>query len=658
MRLIILLIAAAALSAETTPTAEVSEFQRALDAGRSNDASGALDKLIAERAPTDGKPRQDPLLNALFGRLYLAADEPDPAAIFLDNTPLTLLPATLRASTALDHGRALELRGERAAALAAYRDASNASAVEADRRRAIFGIARQLLADQPSAARDQVAAIASGAATADRWEARYITAIADSLLGDQAKAEQSAQLAWADAVYAPARDLAPLHVATLRAALAAARKDPAGELAMLSVTHGLRLFASAALSAQLPVCGERGIKQSDYVIFGFVAGPYGTNNIFPVAASRPEVVASFTDALAGTSPIKDAKSNGPSGTAFTVACRNTAEERLVAKPAPNDPLVEWFVRNGLYPASASSESEDEHLNAVADRIDSLAARFGTNSLMLVYPRWQMMTMLESRARQGDPVTPGQLKSLGTQIGLGLRRAGAPEWMARLMETRADYVQAAAAFRENPQELPAILALVRDQLLRTPPRLVRQFVNEMLSQFKDDWPAPVSHLVVDLNAHVAPGLSGFERQAWLLTVSHAEHQLGDEVKAREMVKSAGVSGDSCFLGDSGGKLLEQHFSYKDYPLDLISAEQEGAVLFEFGLSQAGTPTGHRIIYSLPSNLFDAPSAKGLATIRFTPQQRSGRSVACSGFTQPILWRIEENDNFSIPTLTPDTSGPTT
>ncbi|HEX6660639.1 MAG TPA: hypothetical protein VF067_02070, partial [Sphingomicrobium sp.] len=213
MRMFVLFLAALALSAEAPPP-EVQQFDQAIQQSHLKEAAAAIDKLIALRTPVDGQPHQDPLLNALLGRLYLAAHQEAGAEAYLTRAPLGSLPATSRAATALALGRALELRGKRIAALEAYRNAFNSAGTRSERRGAQLGIARQLLITEPQSVPAEVRDIANGPAAPDRWEARYLLALVSSLSGDQQSAARFSDEAWADSASARPGDLAPLHVGT------------------------------------------------------------------------------------------------------------------------------------------------------------------------------------------------------------------------------------------------------------------------------------------------------------------------------------------------------------------------------------------------------------------------------------------------------------
>ena len=105
------------------------------------------------------------------------------------------------------------------------------------------------------------------------------------------------------------------------------------------------------------------------------------------------------------------------------------------------------------------------------------------------------------------------------------------------------------------------------------------------------------------------MAGRERQAWLRRLADAQRSLGKNGDASRTLASAGFERDLCVMGNSQPKLLEQHFSYSDYPPGLIAGEQEGSVLFDFNLSPSGAIAGERIVYSLPAGIFRRPERQG-------------------------------------------------
>jgi len=651
VRSLFLLIAAATLSAEAPAPADLQRFEHGLTTFDLPQARAVVDKLIHERVPSDGKPRLDPLLNGMIGQLYLLARQPALAAIYLDHAPVAELPPLIRAATAYDHGRTLDLQGDHTAALQAYREAAAASDSDDQRRRANIRIANDLLPQDPAIVRKELLPIANGPPEPERWEARYLLAISSSLVGDGASALQWADQAWADAPTAPLEDLASLRVQMLRAGLAAAANDTATERAMLTAANGLAATVTSSLSSQLPVCGDSGLSPSDFVIFGFASGPFQIRQLVPIAASRPSAVLPFEAALASTSPITQNNGDTPVCTVFTVRCRTVVSPFFLAKQPSADPLTEWAVEHGLYLASAFDESDDQHLSAVQKWIDALSSRFGPESPLLVMPRWQLLTIMQERAFAGDSVLPGEVTALRNQVVSGLRRAGAPEWLASTVEAPTQFEQLAKVRGGSPshgdQEMET---LFRKQFTQMPFDFARTALAGMLTNLHDDWPAPVARLVLDLNAKAPPSLSGRDRQAWQFLVADAQRSLGQDVEARATLLAAGISDEICAANDSEPKLVEQHFSYDDYPSALIVGSQEGAVEFEYGLSPTGTPANPRIIYSLPAGLFDQVSSRGLATIQYKAPSRGGTAVSCQGLTQPIKWQLENSSDMSPPILT--------
>jgi len=653
MRKLLILLAAALLSAEAPPP-ELAGFQQDLQNFDFDEAARVADKIIASRTPADGKPRPDPLVNALLGRIYFGNHEPSVSGVYLDRAPTAALPQLIRSATAFDHGRTLEFRGNRSEAQAAFEEALASSQSEDQRRRSALAVARMRLPSEPAAIRSQLRPLLQGP-SGSRWEAALLLALSSSLEGDIQSAQQFADLAWEDAAKAPLEDAAPMQVLTLRAGLAAAAKNEKAERAMLAASNGLSLMATPDLSGHLPVCGDSGIKPTDFVIFSYVAAPFIGLRLEPVAASRTEIVAPFTDALLGSALVKASDSYAPFGTIFTAACRTLVGLGFAEGGDNADPMLEWFVDHGLYPVSASYDADDQHLNAVSDRIDTLAKRFGKDSALLISPRWQLNNLLELRARAGDNVQPGQLIDLDTQVASGLRSAGAPEWLAAAIEARRK-VQLAAGGTDD-EKVSLIKGMLHDQLFGMPFPIARKSLGGLFGSMKE-WPAAASELLVEVNGRAKSGLSPRERQAWLLGVAKAQRDLGRDKDARATLMSAGVSSDLCVAADEVPALLDQKFSYKDYPHDLIVSQQEGAVMFDFDITPSGTLAGHRIIYSLPSLVFDAASEKGLSTVRYTVPKRNGKAAPCRGLYQPIVWRLDDGDRDAVPNFDAAIGAPTT
>jgi TonB family protein len=425
---------------------------------------------------------------------------------------------------------------------------------------------------------------------------------------------------------------------------------------MLTASNGLSVTATPALNAQMPVCGDKGLKPSDFVIFAFAAGPFLGRQLVPVGASRTAAVAPFQDAIGAILPVKEGDGAKPLGTVFKVSCRSVVHVRFVNDRTQPDPILPWFVEKGTYPAMAFNEADNDHLNYVADRVDSLTAKFGKNNPLVLEAQWQRLSMLTARAQAGDPVLPGQIGDLAAQVSAGLRTASAPEWMAAMIDAQASSLMQAQAGMTPDEQMAVFTARIREQLQKLPVKVSYPLFQGLLATLPDQWPSQAAQLVLDYSPRALPTLTGRQRQAWLITLAGVQRDLGREAEAKKTIAGAGLEKDLCAAADSPVSLLEQHFSYDDYPDELIANEQEGTVFYEFNLTPTGSVTEPRVVYSLPTGLFDNPSAKGLSTVRYTPPIKQGKASSCRAVYQPIIWRLEGSE-LMVPQLMPDI-GPTT
>lgn len=631
-------------------------FRQALAAADYRTAAAITDKLIEERTPSDGQPRQDPLLNAIIGRLLLATQQEPSAFSYLNKVDVRSLPPPMRGETLLSRGKVLETLGQRNDAMTAYRAAANADHSSAAlRREAQFGAARQLLVTDPLAARQQLLPLATAPNPADLWQAQHLLAIAASLTGDPTAAARLAERAWVDAARAPPSELAPIKVAVLQAGLAALANDRQRQLAMLASANAMGVTRTAELTAQLPVCGRDGVRKGDFVVFGMVVGPYNTNSLIPLGASRTEVVRTFYDRMMGRSLINRSSESSANGTVVTLSCRSALSPDYISNVPRTDPLIDWFVDRGLYPASVKFEATDEAINRMSIRVDALTARFGRDSPLLLAPKWQVLTALESRAAMGDAITPGRIIDLRKELSAGLRRAGAPEWLAQTLELRNE-LQAMVRSATAPEA--AVGEYLGKQLLVAPFALARSSIREMLINSTGEMPAPLARIVTQLAEQAPASMPPQEKQAWLLTVAKAQKALGHVEEARQTIRNGSLPSDLCAAADEGPKLLEQPFTHEDYPTQLIPADLTGYALVEVEVTNSGRVSGPRMVASMPSGLFDAATMKGLAGFRYQAATRNGNNVTCTGELQGVTWRLKAPEEFVVPPFLPEPSDETT
>jgi hypothetical protein len=280
------------------------------------------------------------------------------------------------------------------------------------------------------------------------------------------------------------------------------------------------------------------------------------------------------------------------------------------------------------------------------------------------PRWETLNMLQVRATAGDDVLPGQLVDLSTQVAAGLRSTGAPEWLASGVEARADLYRVYASGGPSEQQLSFYQAKASSELSRSPLGIARQALLQIENEFNEDKhderiQAIIAQVTVSLKDKDSTGLNPREHQAWLLTVARAQRSLGQDQQARSTIGAARLGTDLCMAMDDDLELLEQHFSEQDYPPDLNAGLQEGVTAFDFDVTSSGRVGAHRILYSIPSGLFDDVSEKGLSTVRYQVPKIRGKVSACRGNVQPIVWRLEEpSHQFAPPRFIPHVPGDVT
>ncbi len=265
-------------------------------------------------------------------------------------------------------------------------------------------------------------------------------------------------------------------------------------------------------------------------------------------------------------------------------------------------------------------------------------------------------MLETRSRVGDPVLPGQLSDLRAEIGAGLKRAGAPLWLSESYALRSEFERLMHSGSNLAEKLALVESFALQRLRNMPFPVARFHIRQLIENVHEDLPPPAARMILDLDTRLPKTLTKRERQAWAQTVGWAQSSLGNSAGKRAALESAGIERDLCIASDTDDpNLLEQHFSNDDYPSELTTGQQEGAVMFEFGVATDGKIRAPRIVYAMPSGLFDELSRKGIATIRYTPATRNGKAYGCRGQLQSVIWRLEGMSDFTAPTMTPEEAG---
>jgi hypothetical protein len=467
-----------------------------------------------------------------------------------------------------------------------------------------------------------------------RWEADLIEAQAHALSGDAVAAKAAADRAWSGAADAPADQLAPLRVGLQRAGLAAARGDQDGLLAMLNAVGASVTGLDKAAGNGLPVCGGA-LRPDDWVIFAVYTGTTPEQILMPVAASAPHAILPFYDALAGRSLLSTI-SAAPSGTVFTARCRSFLSADWTPVRRDPEPSVEWMAQRSLI-IPAFHDASLEGVNTLSAEIDALASKY-PKSPLLIPLRLELATRLTMRSsKEGDvqewQVTEAQNKAFEAvrEIG-GADGFAPPAWLAASQKV-------AAASATSPEEW---LRLHRVQTMRLIPELPEDIGLALASEWLEqdvDLPGETRLEVVEtLLRRLAGQPSDPRRVALLMRKGAVLQTLGDGAAARATFQAAGAPASLCSAYDTEPKLVSMDITDDDYPVAAIRHSIEGVTVVEENVSADGAVSGHRIILSAPSTIFDPVVAREVKAFKLDPPRRAGKVRACQGLVQRILWKL--------------------
>lgn len=632
-------IAAAMMLAGTSaaqPAPQIALFETALENGEFLEAAKHFDSLAAARRPADGKPRSDPLLFGLYGRL-VAQEAPSTALAYLKRADAADVPDRLQQAARLALLRVQERIGDRAGVAETLAKLRSSPERLAGQEAIELVGARQLLIEQPASAVAASRNLAGRLPVRSRWEADLIEAQAHALGGDGAAAKAAADRAWSGAADAPADQLAPLRAGLQRAGLAAARGDQDGLLAMLNAVGASVTGLDKSVGNALPVCGGA-LRPDDWVIFAIYTGTTPEQILMPVAASAPHAVLPFYDALAGRSLLSTI-SAAPSGTIFTARCRSFLNADWTPVRRGPEPNVEWMAQRGLI-IPAFHDASLEGVNALSAEIDALAARY-PQSPLLIPLRIELAARLTMRShKEGDvqewQVTQAQNKAFEAMRAIGGADGMVPPlWLAQS--------QRAAAAADSPEES---LRLHRAQTLRLILELPAEIGLALASEWLErdvDLPGETKLQVIEsLLRRISGQPTDPRRSALLMRKAAVLQLLGNGDAARAAFQAAGAPAALCSAYDSEPKLVSMDITDDDYPAAANRHSIEGVTVIEQEVSADGAVSGHRIILSAPSTIFDPVVAREVKAFKLDPPRRAGKVRACRGLVQRILWKLPSRE----------------
>ena len=654
MRSIITGLVSLSLSAAAVgqPASIQDEFIAALERSDYETASKSYSRLMDERLPRDGVPRRDALLNALAGIAFLHTDGVEEAALYLSNAPVAELPENLKFRTTMALGKARELSGLRTDARDAYRAALTLAGDGASRDAATIALARQVLVEDHAAARQLLAPLNRGSGELD-WEVPALLAVIEGIASDKSRQAAYVERAWSLASRARAKTQAIQKVAVIRAGMAAVAGDRVQLLSMLSAANGQNALLSVGLTMHLPVCGENGIVESDYLIVGAVDGPSG-QSLWPLAASRPEIVANFYDHVAPAKLLSGRLGGGVAGSVATVRCAPFVTTGHGHSWGSLPAITGWMIEKG-FALDLEGRFGDGGILRYSQRIDQLTARFGNETPLLIEPQISLAGRLQTASLTGQTVMPGRITDLIEAAITGLRRYGAPE------EQTKDLEQGLRFFRltRRPFDEATISAsfdIANERSTLTEPGRAKRGLALAYGSADERTRSAVARTIVANRDRIAKALTGIERISWLRLVAAAQDELGDEAASLKTLAGAGFPADLCVTMNEQPKLLDQNFSPDDFPGDAKDEMIVGQTALYMDVLPSGKIARPRVVLAVPSLIFDQEVDKGVGTIVYSPPKKGGRAASCRGVFQTVRWILPTEEDFVDPwTNTPPFDG---
>lgn len=623
-----LMLAGIAMPALAGP---IESYEAALARGDLREAGRAADALVAAHLPADGKPRPDPFLNGVVGRLLLRGGQVAPARAYLDQARSADFSPGMANEVALARAEAQGRDGDWTAALASYRALPEAGLSPDQRRRRSYGIARQLLLESPAEAIPPLTRqLAASPAPADRWEGELLLAFAQRLTGDRRAAQAAADRAWIAAASARANDGAPSSVALGRAALMAGEADSDAMRAMLDVAGGRSATIANSVPDRLPRCGEGGVTPEDYATFAVQAAPRGSISTI-AAASRPEIVPVFARAI-GQVDVIDAAGSG--GTVFTARCRTLPSASYRQDSGVERVWAQWSEKNGFFPSFATG-ADAEGIEQLSRRIAAIEQRYGRLSPMSIMPRQELLPRLAMRgdaAREQMRATAADLLDSTRALG-GLEEIYPPSFDFRQIQG------------EIGSATPEALLATRQRLLK-----------DMIANVGLDSAYWYGTAAVDGHSGFAPAeriaiidllLTRFpagvpDRRVDALKMRKADilRDAGDRTARRALLATIGLPPSACAMMDAPPTTKTATISAADYPQGALRSALSGLSVVEYALDADGKVQHLRHIVSAPAGLFDAVVEAKLRSFSFTPARNEGRPIACEARLQRIIWNLPE------------------
>jgi hypothetical protein len=405
---------------------------------------------------------------------------------------------------------------------------------------------------------------------------------------------------------------------------------------MLAAAGAANRNVSPDLKDRLPVCAS-GLTPSDWLIVAVWSDARRSRQPFAVAASRPSIARALMATFDGATALNDNVSIG-SGTLVTLRCRTTISPHYQRPPAELDPLDRWLPDHGIYLRLDELAGPDQ-ITPVATEIDQLEKAFGPQSMALLAPRMDLISMLVAQQLTSGGIVPGRIRDLRSQLASDFQRFKVPF---------------AEAFALDPTETnrQTYLDVFEKRLISLPADNAYELFAEASSgdesRLSDKEKIRFGEI---LFPRLVTSADQNRRNALMLRLAELTRD-ADPAAAKRLVHDASVPPASCASADIPARLESQTLDDNDYPPSAIAQGITGVTVNELSIDSKGGIRDRRVILSAPSDIFDNVAADRFFQFRYAAARKNGRPFACTGIVQPIRWKLPDIMEPSFPDLEED------
>jgi hypothetical protein len=636
----LLAASASTVPAKAAPIDALAEIRADVARLDLNAAAAKYDAEVIARLPKAQAGKPDPLLDRMLVEYAAGLGNLRDYASILNRVVANPL------SGDGDHYRlfqakAAEDSAEIDKAMVLYRSIAGDSHATADEKlSAQLGLARQQLTDSPAAALMTIAAIDRTQVPKRRiWEVDLLEGRAEAMAKGDASAAPALSRAWAEAADADPGSGAPARVAGDRAFAAARAGDRSGYLNMLAVDQFNRqaYYDEAALRADLPICGQGGIRPGDRVIVeALYRSGQGIPEISLIWASRAGIARSF---LAAVTNVPMPRQSASQTLHLALGCRTAPAIDYQTRGSIDDEIITWMTGQGAYPAMGGSEDND--LFSFASELSRREASYGKDSILLLPELMRIEPIVMSSVDPQNKDSGKRAQEISGRVGDILLAHQAPSALvfgSRVAMVIASVMGQSMTNDEAVQEVSKImLEAAQDPSTSLDTAYLLAGMTSEAVNAPSELKEQVLQATVDLFRQRA-GVGDPRTGALVLKLAALKSEKGDKAGAASLRASLKLEQGLCAMTDPQPRFSSSNIVSSDYPSELIFASIAGHTALEFDLDSIGRAINSRVILSDPPYAFDRIALERAPTIRYDV----GNSHPCRAMVQNVMWRMPEPD----------------